>query len=65
MEMELFRAQGATEIDQLPAKVNAWLRKLTSDVEVKHVSSALTASQPAGNSALLPVLVITVWWGKK
>jgi hypothetical protein len=65
MEMTLFRAQGATDIDNLPKVVNSWLGKLPNTVEVKHVTTAMTAGPPGGNNIPFPVLVITVWWDRR
>ena len=40
MQVKLFLASGATEINAIESEINKWLSSLTTDVEVKHVSSA-------------------------
>jgi hypothetical protein len=66
MQMKLFYATGLSdEIKKAEDDVNRWLQTLPSDVEVKHVSSAVTAVTPLGSNRPLPSLVITVWWDKR
>jgi hypothetical protein len=64
--MKLFQSFGpSTEISKIEDEVNAWLSKLTADVEVKHVNTTLAAAAPSGTQNPLPRLVITVWWDKR
>jgi hypothetical protein len=66
MQMKLFYAAGSSdEIKKVEDEVNRWLETLTSDVEVKHVNSAITAVAPISANRPLPSLVITVWWDKR
>jgi hypothetical protein len=63
VQMKLFYATGPKdEIKRVEDEVARWLQSLPSDVEVKHVSSAITAAPTIGNNRPLPSLVITVWW---
>jgi len=65
MQMKLFHATGSSdEIKKLDDDVNRWLQALPSDVEVKHVCSAITAAPSVANNRPVPSLVITVWWDK-
>ena len=66
MQMKVFYATGtADEIKKVEDAVNQWLGTLSSDVEVNHVSSAVTAITPIASSKPLPVIVITVWWSRR
>ena len=63
MQMKLFHATGSSdEIKKLEDDVSRWLQALPSDVEVKHVCSAITAAPSVANNRPAPSLVITVWW---
>ena len=65
MQMKLFHATGSSdEIKKLEEDVGRWLQALPSDVEVKHVCSAITAAPSVANNRPAPSLVITVWWDK-
>jgi hypothetical protein len=65
MQMKLFHATGSSdEIKKLEDDVGRWLQALPSDVEVKHVCSAITAAPSVANNRPAPSLVITVWWDK-
>ena len=65
MQMKLFHATGSSdEIKKLEDDVSRWLQALPSDVEVKHVCSAITAAPSVANNRPAPSLVITVWWDK-
>src|SRR5580704_3349674 len=46
MQVKLFLASGATEINAIESEINKWLSSLTTDVEVKHVSSAFAGIAP-------------------
>jgi hypothetical protein len=58
-------ASTADEIRKVEDGVNQWLETLPSDVEVKHVSSAVTAITPIASGKPLPAIVITVWWSRR
>ena len=65
MQMKLFYATGSSdEIKKVEDEVGRWLQGLPSDVEVKHVSSAITAAPSIANNRPVPSLAITVWWDK-
>ena len=65
MQMKLFYATGSSdEIKKLEDDVGRCLQALPSDVEVKHVCSAITAAPSVANNRPVPSLVITVWWDK-
>jgi hypothetical protein len=64
MQMKLFLASGATEINAIESEINKWLASLTTDVEVKHVSSAFAGIAPNSSSDPLASLVVTVWWDR-
>jgi hypothetical protein len=65
MQMKLFYATGSSdEIKMAENEVGRWLQALPSDVEVKHVSSAITSAPSIANNRAVPSLVITVWWDK-
>jgi hypothetical protein len=50
MQMKLFHATGSSdEIKKLEDDVGRWLQALPSDVEVKHVCSAITAAPSVAN----------------
>jgi hypothetical protein len=64
--MKLFQGFGpATEISKIENEVNAWLSTLPTDVEVKHVTTTLTAVASSGGQNPRPSLVITVWWDQR
>ena len=46
MQVKLFVASGAAEINAIESEINKWLGSLTTDVEVKHVSSAFAGIAP-------------------
>ena len=50
MQMNVFYAAGSDEIKKIEDGVNRWLQTLPADVEVKHVSSAITAVTPVASS---------------
>lgn len=49
MQVKLFLASGAPEINAIENEINKWLGSLTTDVEVKHVSSAFAGIAPKGS----------------
>ena len=62
MQMKLFYATGSSdEIKRVEDEVGRWLQGLPSDVEVKHVSSAMTATPSIATNRAVPSLAITVW----
>ena len=64
MQVKLFLASGPTEINAIESEINKWLGSLTTDVEVKHVSSAFAGIAPNSSSNPLPSLLVTVWWDR-
>jgi hypothetical protein len=65
MQMKLFSAADVTDISYLEVEINKWLATLTTDFEVKHVSTALAAIPSHSTSRMIPRLVVTVWWDKR
>jgi hypothetical protein len=64
MQVKLFLASGATEINAIESEINKWLGLLTTNVEVKHLSSAFAGIAPNSGGNPLPSLVVTVWWDR-
>jgi hypothetical protein len=64
MQVKLFLAFGASEINAVESEINKWLASLTTDVEVKHVSSVFAGITTNSSSNPLPSLVVTVWWDR-
>ena len=64
MQVKLFLASGASEINAVESEINKWLASLTTGVEVKHVSSAFAGIATNSSSNPLPSLVVTVWWDR-
>ena len=65
MQMKLFSASDVTDIENLEVEINEWLASLTTDVEVKHVSTGLAAIPSTSTSRFIPRLVVTVWGDKR
>jgi hypothetical protein len=64
LQVKLFQATGAKEIEDVPANINQWLSKeIVDDAAVKDTNTAL-CQVGASRGEAVQHLVITIWYTK-